>query len=284
MLSWEAAQAQSVSHEKRQMGKLKVLLICVAWSVLYTCGVDEYFDNLMPRSEVEFSQHYVHKVLSQDFEYVKSVSDTIIGPFFNGGQMMRVLDTLMVGDMISSMHFNSYPVEFDGEIKRQYMFEVHYPYQWWLVTVVVSGEKENLLVTGFQITKAEDSQLELTRFRLKNRPNTFYILLGYHLIATIFIFVTLIIAISTKFDKRKWLWVLMILVAYGDLTVNWATGEYTSNLLTLRTVPGGLGTMGIYDSWYLSTLFPIGALLFWVKWYRMRNPKYSPEEDKELAE
>jgi len=257
-------------------------MLTVVGMFIISCGVEEYYENLLPQSEVDFSRKYIHRLLLKDFEYAKSVSDSFVSPLVAGNQVLRVIDTLMVGDHISTLHLKSLPLAYGEEIHRQYLFEIHYPYQWWIISIVVFGESDHLTVSGFNITKAASSQLELTRFFLNKRPFYFYVLLMYQILATIFVFVTLILAFKTKMGQRKWLWILLIFIAYGQYTLNWTTGEYTLNLLILKTIPGGIGTTGIYDPWYVDTMLPIGAILFWVKWYKLRNPRPpATEEDTE---
>jgi hypothetical protein len=76
-----------------------------------------------------------------------------------------------------------------------------------------------------------------------------------------------------QITRRKWWWLLAILVGAFKLSVNWATGAFAVQALTIQFF--SLSTMrdGLYGPWILSFSIPAGAIAF------MINARQSARKD-----
>lgn len=91
-----------------------------------------------------------------------------------------------------------------------------------------------------------------------------------------FILVTLVACIRTKMRRRKWRWILFVLVGGVSLSLNWTTGEIGFSPLSVRLLGASAMTTSAYSPWIVSISFPLGAAMFWLKRRKSMQPP-SPE-------
>ena len=71
----------------------------------------------------------------------------------------------------------------------------------------------------------------------------------------------LVLCVKTKPLKRKWLWILFILVGFGQFVINWSTGEFQIAPLALQLFSAS-ALASPYGPWIIAVSLPIGAALF----------------------
>ena len=78
---------------------------------------------------------------------------------------------------------------------------------------------------GFHVTPIADSLENLYRFTLVGKGATQYAILSLAVLAPLFSLYVFVLCIKTKMEKKKWLWLIFIVLGFGKLVVNWTTGE-----------------------------------------------------------
>jgi hypothetical protein len=87
----------------------------------------------------------------------------------------------------------------------------------------------------------------------------------------VFIVVSTIVCIRTPIPRRKWLWIIFILVGFGQFELNWTTGDARLKL-GIQLLGAAATWLGPYAPMILSVSLPVGAAVFWMrrkKWLRM---------------
>ena len=125
--------------------------------------------------------------------------------------------------------------------------------------------------------KFKISPSEATKFTLKGKGALHLFVLFLAILVPVFIILTLIKCARTKGLKRKWLWMLFILVGMFGITFNWHTGQLgmslirkteTSihiNLIDFQIFGAGMTKSGPLAPWFFEIGFPLGAVIFWFK-------------------
>jgi len=100
-----------------------------------------------------------------------------------------------------------------------------------------------------------------------------------------FILVTLIRVIRDKNLNRKWLWFIFVIFGFYGMTLNWTTGQISSNFMSMN--PNGgfkfsivkfnlLGSSftrsGLFYPWILDWGFPLGAVIYSIKRRKKDKP------------
>ncbi len=156
----------------------------------------------------------------------------------------------------------------------RYFFTYQYEYEqkWILVNVgfrKTSSERKEIVF--FNVTPIDQSLQETHRFSLQGKDSIHYIFLFICVACPLFILYTLITCIRTKLKKRKWLWIIFILVGFVQFSLNWTTGQIWAKLLSFQILGAGAVTASVYAPWILSFSIPVGAIIFWIKLKNIRK-------------
>jgi hypothetical protein len=76
--------------------------------------------------------------------------------------------------------------------------------------------------------------------------------------------------VRTKMPGRKWPWVLFVALGFGQLAVNWTTGEWALNLLSVQVFSAS-ATAAPYGPWILAVSLPVGAIVFLLRRRALRS-------------
>jgi hypothetical protein len=118
-------------------------------------------------------------------------------------------------------------------------------------------------------------------FRFTGVPLLYYGVLGLAVVTPLFMLYAAILCLRSK-PRRRWLWLLFILVGVGQLSVVWVPGPLNLEYLRISPVSfqlfgAGIKTIPVYDPWVLSISFPLGAVLF-IRSRRREAAERSPQD------
>jgi hypothetical protein len=86
---------------------------------------------------------------------------------------------------------------------------------------------------------------------------------------------TLVVCVRTRV-RRKWLWILFILLPVGKLSLNWTTGEWNAQWLAFQLLGASALRASLYSPWMIGVSFPLGAALFLLNRQRLTRPPPEP--------
>lgn len=81
---------------------------------------------------------------------------------------------------------------------------------------------------------------------------------------------------TRKGMPRRWGWVAMALLGYGTFAMNWSTGEWSYNLLSVRLLGAGYTRAGLYAPYVFAFSIPLGSALALERYRRWKTRRVSP--------
>lgn len=151
----------------------------------------------------------------------------------------------------------------NGVASYSYTFESEYPSGWALTNVVLEKLEGGYAVLGVQAQELTQSVEETNRFTLVGKGPLHYLFLGLTAANPAFILVTAFLAYRRPIGRRKWLWILFILVGLFPLDFNWTTGQVSfSQMMGFNLLGATAMRTGTAGAWTLSLGLPLGAVLF----------------------
>ena len=240
-------------------------VIALLFGLLTGCGRGELPEWVVPEAESEFAEDFLDRLRQGDMDYVKTKLDPDVTEEASDELINRVIDFFPEGEPISTKIIGSQVRAFNSEWEGNFTFEYEFPSGWALANTVVRRAGEDFLVGGFHVYRTEASQAEINRFTLSGKSVLHYGVLGGATIAPIFILFTLVSCIRTPIHKRKWLWVLFVIVGIGTIRLNWTTGAYSIQMFSINLLGSGAVADGPFAPWVVSTGIPLGAILFWFR-------------------
>jgi hypothetical protein len=91
-----------------------------------------------------------------------------------------------------------------------------------------------------------------------------YVTLSFAILIPIFTLYVLVLCIRTKMEKRKWLWIIFIIIGIGKFTVNWTTAQWQFAPLSFQFF-GASAFAPMYSAWLISISLPLGAIVFLIR-------------------
>ncbi|HWB61667.1 MAG TPA: hypothetical protein VG733_19445, partial [Chthoniobacteraceae bacterium] len=154
-------------------------------------------------------------------------------------------------------------------------FEYDYTEEWLLITATVRTLDNTVIVEGIEVHPLP-GPLEKNKFTFAGKGPAQYVMFAIFCAVPLLTLFALVLCIRTKM-KRKWLWIIFILLGIGRVTMNWTTGDVQAFETQVTKAHGaityfhpyfaiqllGAGYVRApYGPWMLSVSLPLGALVF----------------------
>jgi hypothetical protein len=147
------------------------------------------------------------------------------------------------------------------------------PSSWYTGNLAWQEKGGSKVVYGLHITPLEAPLEKIHAFSLKGKGLLHWIFLLISIVNPILILFALILCVRTNIPKRKWLWILFIIVGIFQLNMDWTTGEISGfiyksagefkiNPISVQIFGAGFFRASDYAPWIVSISFPLGALVF----------------------
>lgn len=245
--------------------------------VLASCTYEDMMDKFIPKEEAKMAEDYLTKLREKDFEYIKSKLSDELKPRVTDELLVQLAEYFRGGELISTEIIGSRVHVFNGVWQGNFTFEYHFSEGWNLANAAFRKAGDKYEVIGLNVYQAEMSQKEFHAFNLSNKSLFHYLILLMAIIVPLFILVSTYFCIQTPIPKRKWLWVIFILAGVSAIKINWTTGQYAIQLLSIHLLGAAAGAASPHAPWIISASIPLGAILFWIK------RKHFIESSKEVA-
>lgn len=152
----------------------------------------------------------------------------------------------------------------DSNLTYQYSYgERHF-----LINCAIRTKDSGRVIFGLNVHGLDASIEQQQEFGLAGKtPLQYAVLLGV-VVALVLTLVALIRCVMEKELRRKWLWVLFIIVGIGQFSVNWHDGNWVFSPVYLMLFSASAVSYG-YGGFELSVALPLGAIVYLVR--RSRN-------------
>lgn len=253
----------------------KAILIAFC-AILCGCNPDAKLQEIVPAKDKDTALYYIELLRKGDCATIeKQLDPTIITPDVRS-TLEKMISFLPKENPLSIkiVGFNVFvtPEHTDKNIS----FEFQYPKMWILANVAMRTSQSGFTIVGFNVHGIPDSLEHLHQFTLTGKSALQLTILGLAIIIPLFILYSLVKCVRCKI-KRKWLWILFILVGIGAVSINWSSGRWAVLPLYLQLFGAG-AVASPFGPWTISVSFPLGALMFLI--YQRRKSQKVDQEAK----
>jgi len=142
-------------------------------------------------------------------------------------------------------------------------YQLEFPSSWYMVEVTLRAMGTSRQVIGLRAYRLTASLEEINAFTLRGKGLRHWLVLSAGIAIPLFMVATLILCIASRI-RLKWLWILFLLFGFGKLGLNWTSGQFLFNPLSLNVQLLGTGIVrGSWcDPWILSVSVPVGGIIF----------------------
>jgi len=143
-------------------------------------------------------------------------------------------------------------------------YQFGYGERWFLANCALKKTGNTQTIIGISAQSSEKA-LQKAKFDLRGKSPKHYAILVAGIVFVLISLFALITCIMERGLRRKWAWILFIILGIGDLTLNWATGETTLSVATVQLFSAS-AVSEMYGAWMISVGLPLGAV-----WYLVRR-------------
>lgn len=259
-----------------------LLVILTALLALLAGCVDQkgLFNKLIPETEDRFARKFLEAVRIGDMPGTLAMLDgtTEEAAARQGLEELRRLFTQSALVEIETIGFQvNWNLSADNQRRRvaRLEYQLSLEKHWMSGTVILVGEGDQLKVNTARFNPLPASLGVLNAFSFEGRGVLHFVVLAFALIVPLFCLTVLVICIKTKV-RRKWLWILFILLPLGTFRLNWTNGAWETQILSVNLLGSGIVRSGLYAPWILSVGLPVGAALFLIRRKTLTIPTVPP--------
>lgn len=244
------------------IAKLSVLLSVI---LLTSCTYEGMMDKFIPKEEAKLAEGIISKLRVKDIEFIKEKLSPEIKQQVSDAGLLKLSNYFRGGELLSTNIIGSQVHTINGVWQGNFTFEYQFTDGWNLANAAFRKTSDSYEIIGLNVYQTEMGQKELHSFTLSNKEYKHYIILALAIIVPIFILITVYYCIKTPIPKRKWLWVLFVLLGIFAIHLNWTSGQVNIQPISINLLGAAAMASSPYSAWTISASFPLGALLFWFK-------------------
>jgi hypothetical protein len=239
-----------------------IYLFCISALVMLSgCDQDSLIKKFTPPEDEAIATNYIAMLRQNQFEPILKDLDPSLKSVLTQDTLVKMAAAIPTQDPISVKVIGAQQVRNSDLYRINLSFEYQFPSKWLLINVATQKKDGVSTIVGFNIYPLLNSLENLNKFTLMGKNLLQYMALSLAILIPLFTLYALVLCIRTKMEKRKWLWIIFILIGFGKFTVNWTTGQW--NLAPLSLQLFGAGSFAPpYDAWLISISLPLGAILF----------------------
>jgi hypothetical protein len=250
---------------------MKKWLILPLVLVLAGCSAKGLIEKFANPEKVKIARGYIDRLIAGDFDGLAAELD----PGLRSGkeiEQLKAMQAMIPKGTPTVTELVGYYVHYNTSGQTRYNVSHQFGYDGkWIVASTVWGEKGSAPreILGLTVTPLAMSLQELNAFSFRRAGLLHYFFLAAAIAVPSFILVMLIQCARTKLPRRKWLWIIFILVGFVQFSLNWSTGGTEVKPLYFQLFGAGAVSDGLYAPWILSISVPVGAIAFWFKRRRL---------------
>jgi len=251
---------------------MKTLLFFSLLLLLTGCDYRSQFEKLVPQAELHFAETFLKRLQAKDLDFIRQHLDSALSASITDEKLLEIALHFPEGELLSTQFIGANLHHFGNQWQGNFTYEYQFSSGWAVANAVVEKVDGELFIVGVNVHRTEFSLAEASRFSLLNKSLLQYVFLFAFVMAPIFSLLMLYICFRTPRLKFKWLWAIFILIGFGAMRMNWATGDVVFHPLFVQVLSASMVTTGPVAPWILSVSLPIGAIIFGLMRHRLQSP------------
>lgn len=243
------------------MVRIRPLFASLLVIFIVGCSARSVMEHAAPETAQEAKTNFDY-LRHEQYSQIEPSLDASIDRTDLASRLQEMAAMIPAGEPISEKTVGAYA---SCETRKGCFTRVTLEYQftskWLLVEMIVHRQNGKSSITSFQVAPESTSLEEANRFTLIDKGAEQYIIFGGALVSILVTLWALVVCIRTPFRRRKWLWILFVLIGIGRVGVNWTTGAIFYRILFIY-IPPAMIDNSLYGPWMVAVSLPLGALIF----------------------
>jgi len=242
--------------------RVRIILLCLALcTVLAGCSFEAWIGLVATPDDQAHARGLVDRLRARDHAAIERE----LRPDLRTPELRKTLEAMAAavpaGEPRSVTILGAHKDTGPGGTRLTLDIEYEFEAGWMLARVTTEVQDGVRSVIDFHVQPRSRSLAAEHRFGLAGKSLLQYGVLAAALASLALIFYALYRCVRTRGLAKKALWVVFILLGFGQLAVDWTSGEWRFVPLHLQLLGAGL-TAPPGGPWTLSVSLPFGAIIF----------------------
>jgi len=198
-------------------------------ALLAACDQQALFDKFVPKEEALISRQFLTSLAARDFAAVEQQLDPSLKSPDLRAKLEQVADQFPMNSPTEVQVVGANMLTTAQKSTYNLTFQYTYPSKWLLANVVLQRQGNQVTVAGVHVNPLSDSLQSVNRFTFQGKGIVHFIFVALAVAIPVFVLYALVACIRTPIARRKWLWVLFILVGLVQFSLNWTDGALIFN-------------------------------------------------------
>jgi hypothetical protein len=243
--------------------KTRLLALCAVLTVcLAGCDRQQIAHWLAPHDQDAAGRQYVEDIRDRNFTPLqKDLAPSVQVP---DAALMQLATFLNAGEAPKSVTIVTRNVStVDGVTRYDLGYQYEFVKDFRLIELNLTKTNGVIKITGLHTFEISLPLSQINAFHLKFKSQRFYIFLAGFVLMALFTLATAFACWRTPMKRSKWLWMIFILLGFGELAINWTSGVVYYDLAAVELFAAGIAR-DLAGVWTLQIGVPVGAILFWI--------------------
>jgi hypothetical protein len=240
---------------------MRTPLLVLALVGLVACSQEELLQKFSSPQDQAIAKGYLDQLRARRFEEIEKALDPSIRTANIRDTLTKMAELIPAREPTSIKLVGAHKFLGTDITTVNTTFEYSFGDKWLLANVAVQEKNGAKTIVGFNVNPITQSLEVQNRFTLVDKSTAHYTVLLAAVAAALITLYSLVACARTKSLKRKWLWIVFILVGFGKVAVNWATGEWGIAPLSVQLFSAS-AMAPLYGPWTIAVSIPLGALMF----------------------
>ena len=263
---------------------IRLRLVGVAFCALFFAGCldeKEMIRKFTPRDDDQFARQFVELIRQARYDEAAPMLEPAVAEKAGADgltQLHRIVDhgdpigVELIG--VNTGFFK--PWDNSGSSRQaNLVYQIQFPDAWVVATIVVRSNAQGRQIVSAFFQPVRDNLQELNRFTLSNKSPRHYVFLAGVILVPLFIIFAVIVCIRSRV-RRRWLWIPFILIGFGQVRLDWTTGQWDVQPLSFSLLGAGGMRASSYAALVLTVSIPLGAIVFLILRRRLRGKDEPP--------
>jgi hypothetical protein len=253
---------------------------------LVGCGIPFSSSAIEGTPEGTFLKQTITQLTTHDFTSIEAALDPAVEKS-NIQTGLEQMVALFPAGQPTSIKFLGWSVTTITGKDRQSSVTTEYGYagnKWLLITAQLRGEPNQFRIWSLHVEPLRESLEQFNAFTFSGKSWLHYFVLLALILALATTLHAFVLCLRTAGLRRKWLWVIFILVGFCAFSLNWTSGEFHVYILHANLFSASVFRNGFAGPWFVTFAIPVGAIMFLRKRRKMTQtaidqiqPNQSPE-------
>ena len=252
----------------------RLALVFLACLLFAGCDYKALIEKNLPKEDDAIARRFLELVRTGDYVAADQMLDASLRGEKSETGFRELNSVLAHGEQLSveviGLHLFS---NFPGDTKRTALtYQIRFADRWAVGTVTVQRVSGDATILGARFNWVPDSLESIHQFTFSGKTVGHYLVLAICIAVPVFIIFALVVCIRTPLRRRKWLWIIFILLGIGKFQLAWTSGLFGVQILSVSLLGAGMLRSSPYASWILSFGVPLGAIVFLAMRRKLRAP------------